>query len=55
MGEENNVDPVEAQMDAFNRRDLDQFMACYDKNVVIVDLRRPSPPLSWSLHRRLDL
>jgi hypothetical protein len=30
-------DPVERQVDAYNRRDIDEFLACYAPDVVIED------------------
>ena len=30
-------DPVERQADAYNRRDIDAFLACYDPDTVIED------------------
>lgn len=31
------MDPVQAQLDAFNARDLDRFLACYHPDVVVED------------------
>ena len=31
------VDPVEAQLEAYNARDLERFLACYTPDVVIED------------------
>jgi hypothetical protein len=31
------MDPVQEQLDAYNARDLERFLACYDPGVVIED------------------
>ena len=33
----NQSDPVERQVDAYNRRDIDAFLACYAPDAVIED------------------
>ena len=33
----NRCDPVERQVDAYNRRDIDAFLACYAPDTVIED------------------
>ncbi len=34
---ENASDPVERQVDAYNRRDIDAFLSCYASNTAIED------------------
>jgi hypothetical protein len=34
---ENASDPVERQVDAYNRKDLDAFLACYAADTVVED------------------
>ena len=31
------MDPVQAQLDAYNARDLERFLACYASEIVIED------------------
>ena len=37
MLSEADMDPVQEQLDAYNARDLERFLACYDPQVIIED------------------